>query len=56
MEGHHKILILKIVYLLFWSMFSSSEGTSSSRVQWLLRYLATHIHASATPTSTAPAW
>lgn len=55
MEGCHKILSLKIVYLLFWSIFSLSEGTSSSRVRCSPRYTASHIHISAAPTSTAPA-
>lgn len=56
MEGHHEILILRLVSLLSWSSFSSFEGTSSSRVRWSLQYPASRIHVSAAPTSTASAW
>lgn len=54
MEGCREIL--RVVYLLFWSIFSSSEGTSSSRLWRSPRYPDSHIHVSTAPTSTAPAW
>lgn len=43
-EGCHKILIAKRVRLLVWSIFSLSEGSSSSRVRWTPRYPASHSY------------